>query len=98
VPTFPGQELRRSKRVATKKHANLVVNLGSEPEKIPCLIMDISTDGFRLRTTYTLRLGQTVEVIANEKLNPVLCRVVWIGESGSKYEGQAGLQTVPIPH
>jgi hypothetical protein len=95
VPTFPAHEGRRSKRVVTKKGASVVVNLGSQPQRIPCLIVDRSTDGFRLRGGFRLKRGQLVEVIPSEdELHSIRCSVVWIGKPGSKQEGEVGLKAV----
>jgi hypothetical protein len=90
---FPIPEGRRLKRVALKKRASLVAKLGRQEERIPCLILDSSQDGFRLRGTARLRRGQVVEVILDEDpLDQVRCSVVWVGKPGSKHEGEMGLQ------
>lgn len=94
VPTLPASKVRRSKRIATRKQASVVVNLESRPERVPCLILDISPDGFRLRTNYRLRRGQAVEIHSSERLDAVPCRVVWVGKERSKYDGEVGLQTI----
>ena len=94
MPTFPAPKVRRTKRVATRKLASIVVMLGSRPERLPCLIVDISPDGFRVRTSFPLRRGQVVEVISNEVLDALPCRVVWVGKQGSEQEGEAGLQSI----
>jgi hypothetical protein len=85
---------RRSKRIATKKGANLVINLTGVQKMFPCLILDRSQEGFRLRSSFKLRRGQVVEVISDaDPLNSVRCSVVWIGKAGSKQEGEVGLET-----
>jgi len=94
VPTLPSREARRSWRVVIKKGASLVVNLGTHPQRIPCLIVDGSPDGFRLRGSFRLKRGQIVEVIPTDELNAILCSVVWVGKPGSKQEGEVGLQAV----
>ena len=95
MTTFHGHEGRRSKRVVTKKGASVVVNLGSQPQRIPCLIVDRSPEGFRLRGGFRLKRGQVVEVIpAEDELNSIRCSVVWIGKPGSKQEGEVGLRAV----
>ncbi len=95
VPSLPAHEGRRSKRVVTKKGASVVVNLGSYPQRIPCLIVDRSPEGFRLRGGFRLKRGQVVEVIpGDDELNAIRCSVVWIGRPGSKQEGEVGLRTV----
>lgn len=61
----------------------------------PCLIVDRSQEGFRLRDNFRLRRGQAVEVIPdNDPLDAVRCSVVWIGKPGSKQEGEVGVQAV----
>jgi hypothetical protein len=87
-------ESRRFHRIAVKKPASLVINLGRyqdfgrHEERLPCLILDSSPGGFRLRTTVQLRRGQIVEVIADEDpLSAVRCVVIWVGKTG-----EAGLQ------
>jgi hypothetical protein len=93
MPT-PSPECRRFERVASKEPASLVINLGRyqdfgrHEERLPCLILDSSPGGFRLRTTVQLRRGQIVEVIpAEDPLSAVRCIVVWVGKTG-----EAGLQ------
>src|SRR6266568_1564351 len=96
VATLPAREGRRSKRVVVKKGASVVVNLGSHPQRVPCLIVDRSPDGFRLRGGFRLRPGQLVEVIpGDDELNAIRCSVVWTGKPGSKQDGEVGLKAVP---
>lgn len=94
VPTFPAHEGRRSKRVATRKGASVVVNLGSHPQRVPCLIVDRSPEGFRVRGSFRLKPGQLVEVIPGDELGSIRCNVVWVGRPGSNQEGEVGLQAV----
>jgi hypothetical protein len=82
------------KRVATKRQANIIVSPRLRPERFPCLIVDSSPGGFRVRGGLRLRRGQVVEVIPEEELTAVRCSVVWIGKRGSKHEGEVGLKTV----
>jgi len=85
---------RRSKRISAKERANLVINLTGIQKMFPCLIVDISQDGFRLRGDFKLKRGQIVEVISGaDPLNAVRCSVVWVGKVGSKQEGEVGLET-----
>ena len=94
------REGRRLKRDQVHKRASLVVNLdmcslGRREERLPCLVLDSTQEGFKVRGTFRLRRGQTVEVILDEApLNAVRCTVIWVGKPGSKYQGEAGLQTV----
>jgi hypothetical protein len=95
MPSFPTPEGRRSKRVVSKRRASLVINLDRKPKRLPCLVLDSSKKGFRLRGSFDLRRGQVVELtIEEETPSPERCGVVWVGKAGSKQEGEIGLQTV----
>lgn len=88
-------EHRQSNRIVTKNRASLFVSFKGHVERRPCLVVDRSQGGFRVRVSSKLRRGQVVEVCLDEDPgNPVRCSVVWIGKPGSKQEGQAGLQNV----
>ena len=77
-----------------KESASLVLHLqeynGRREERHPCLILDSSQNGFRLRGAVRLRRGQVVEVILDE--DAVKCVVVWVGKAGEKNQGEAGLR------
>ena len=76
-----------------RKRASLVLKRGRHEERIPCLILDSSQDGFKVRGTLRLRRGQVVELILDEDpLIAVHCSVIWVGKPGSKHEGDVGLQ------
>ena len=95
MPNAPFPAGRRSKRVALKRRASLIAKLGRHEERIPCLILDSSQAGFKLRGTARLRRGQVVEVILDEDpMDVVHCSVIWVGKPGSKNEGEVGLQAV----
>jgi hypothetical protein len=47
--SFPASEARRSKRVVSKSRASLVINLDRSPKRLPCLVLDSSNEGFRVR-------------------------------------------------
>jgi PilZ domain len=95
MPSLPVPGGRISKRTATKSRASLIVTSSGSHKRVSCLVVDTSKEGFRLRGTFHLRRGQVVEIILDdEPLNSVRCSVVWVGKAGSKYEGEAGLQTV----
>jgi hypothetical protein len=84
-------ERRYSKRSLRKRRASLILDL----KRQPCLVLDSSNDGFRVRGSFRLRRGQVVEIILDEDpLTAVRCNVVWVGKAGSKQEGEVGLQTV----
>jgi hypothetical protein len=88
-------EGRRSKRIAAKKRASLVINLDRNEKRIPCLVVDTSQRGFRLHGNFRLRRGQVVELVLDEEpLSALKCSVVWIGRPGTKQEGEAGVETV----
>ena len=54
-----------------------------------------SKEGFRLRGSFDLKRGQMVElIIVEETPSPERCSVVWVGKTGSKQEGEVGLETV----
>jgi PilZ domain len=93
--TMPTPERRYLKRSPCKQRASLVVNLEQNQKRFPCLVLDSSEEGFRLRGSFRLRRGQVVEIVLDEDpLNAVRCTVVWVGKAGSKQEGEIGLQTV----
>lgn len=85
---------RRSERVVKTRRASIVANLRGQTERFPCLIVDSSENGFRLRGNLgKLRRGQAVEVIPDDDpLETVSCSVVWIGTRGSKQEGEIGVR------
>jgi hypothetical protein len=95
MPGFPVPQGRRSIRLMSRQRASLVINLGRNPNRLSCLVVDHSKEGFRLRGSFDLRRGQMVELILNEDmLSPELCSVVWVGKAGSRQEGEVGLETV----
>ena len=76
-----------------RKRANLVINLDGNQTMLPCLIVDKSPEGFRLRGEFRLRRGQLVELLVDD-MDSVRCEVIWIGRAGSQQAGEAGLHTV----
>ena len=94
MPGSPIPKARRSKRVVLKRRASLVINLDRNQRRLPCLILDSSKEGFRLRGSFQLKRGQVVELILDEDpLSFERCSVVWVGKAGSKQEGEVGLET-----
>ena len=86
---------RRGWRILSKVRASLIVNLDREQKRLPCLVIDSSKHGFRLRDGVHLRRGQIVEVVLDEDpLSAHRCAVIWVGKAGSKYEGEVGLETL----
>ena len=95
MPSFPVPQGRRSPRVMSKKRASLVINLDRNPKSLPCLVIDYSKGGFRLRGSFGLGRGQVIELVLDEDMpSPERCRVVWVGKAGSKQEGEVGLEIV----
>lgn len=95
MPSLRTPQGRRSKRMMVKSPASLVINIGSSQQRLPCLVLDYSKEGFRIRKNFHLRRDQVVEVILDQQpLLPVRCNVVWVGKAGSKQEGEVGLEIV----
>jgi hypothetical protein len=57
---------------------------------LPCLIVDRSPEGFRLRGNFRLKRGQIVELVADDPVDSVRCEVISVGK-GEK-AGEVGLQ------
>lgn len=95
MPSLPVPSTRSSQRIPSKARGSLITGLKGNPKRCPCLVLDSSKDGFRLRGSFQLHRGQVVElIIDDEPHSSVRCSVVWVGKAGSKHEGEAGLQTV----
>jgi PilZ domain-containing protein len=95
MPSFRVPPGRRSKRLISKNPASLVINLDRKPKRLPCLVIDSSKEGFRLRGNFDLRRGQVVELILDTDMpTPERCRVVWVGKAGSEWEGELGVETL----
>ena len=88
-------QARRSKRVISKSPASVVINLDRKPVRVPCLLLDSSREGFRIRGAFQVRRGQVVELILDESsFNSARCKVIWVGKAGSKQEGEVGLESI----
>jgi len=85
---------RRSNRIVTKKRASLVITLSGVQKMFPCLIVDRSQEGFRLRGNFRLRRGQLVELVLDDAVDSLRCEVIWVGQPESQQVGEVGLQTV----
>ncbi len=92
MPSFP--QGRRSNRIVTKKRASLVITLSEVQKMFPCLIVDRSEEGIRLRGNFRLRRVQLVELVLDDPVDSVRCEVIWIGKPESQQVGEVGLQTV----
>jgi hypothetical protein len=81
--------------VKSKIRASLIINLDHKPKRLPCLVLDFSKEGFRLRGSFDLRRGQVVELILDEETpSPERCSVVWVSRATSKQEVEVGLEIV----
>ena len=86
---------RSSERQPAKQHGSLIVSLDRHLHRVPCLIVDISRGGFRIRGSFRLRRGQMVEVVPEEDpLSVAKCSVVWVGRLGTAQQGEAGLEAL----
>ena len=93
MPARSAPERRRLKRAALKKRASLIVKHGQQAQRIPCLLLDNSQDGFKIGGAPRLKRGESVELILEEdSCDTVPCCVMWVGRQGSKQGGEAGLQ------
>ena len=94
MPSVPIPGGRRSKRVVTKKRASLVINLRGVQKMFPCLIVDRSEEGFRLRGNFRLKRGQLIELVLDDPVDSLRCEVIWTGKAESEQVVEAGLQIV----
>jgi hypothetical protein len=95
MPIPPGPEGRRNKRVAAKKRASLIFDLHGSQTRMPCLVIDATERGFRLRVNFRLKVGQAIELVLDEDpLSAIRCKVAWIGKLGSMQQGEVGVETV----
>ena len=92
MPSFP--QGRRPKRIVTKQRASLVINLNGTQKMLPCLIVDRSQGGFRLKGNFRLGRGQLVELVLDDPVDSVRCEVVWTGKTELEQVGEVGLQIV----
>ena len=94
MPSSPIHGRRRSNRIVTKKGASLVITFSGVQKMFPCLIVDRSEEGFRLRGNFGLKRGQLVELVLDDAVDSLRCEVIWVGKPESQQVGEVGLQTV----
>src|SRR5256714_14813836 len=94
MPSSPIHGRRRSSRIVTKKRASLVITLSGIQKMFPCLIVDRSQEGFRLRGSFRLKRGQLVEIVLDDPVDSVQCEVEWTGKTELEQVGEVGLQIV----
>ena len=89
-------ENRQFARLLSKKSGSLVITRDYEhAQRFPCLIVDASSVGFKLRVDLKLKRRQLVELIFNDDpFTAVRCKVIWVGNIGSKEQGAVGLRIV----
>src|SRR5262249_54265525 len=89
----PFKRSSERQRQPTKKQASLITNLRGHLQRHPCLIVDISEGGYRVRGSFRIKRGQFVKVIpADDRLSVAKCSVVWVGRMGTAQQGEAGLE------
>jgi hypothetical protein len=92
VPSSPIPGGRRCKRIVTKKQGHVVINSEGKQATLPCVVVDTSPEGVRLRGNFRLKPGQLVEIIVDDKpAEAKRCEVKWISKAGQ--ESEAGLLT-----
>ena len=94
MPSSPIHGRRRSNRTVTKKRASLVITLRGVQKMFPCLIVDRSQEGLRLKGNFRLRRGQLVEIVLDDPVDSLRCEVVWTGKTELEQVGEVGLQIV----
>jgi hypothetical protein len=93
LPIRNVSERRQLTRKTAKQRASLIIDHGRQAERIPCVILDSSQDGFKIGGASCLKRGEPVELIPDEHAsNTVPCRVRWVGRPGSQHGGEAGLR------
>ena len=86
---------RSSERHPAKKHASLIMNINYHLRRFPCLIVDMSRGGLRVRGSFRLKRGQVVEIVSDEDpVSVTKCSVVWVGRTGTTQQGEAGLEAM----
>ncbi len=93
-PTTKFESSARANRYQINGRADLVIDHSGQ-KMFPCLIVERSNEGFRLRGNFKLKRGQIVELIADDPTDSVRCEVIWFGKPGSQQLVEAGLQMRP---
>jgi hypothetical protein len=89
--------IRRSEPRPLQIPACVVIDPNRTPNRIPCLIVDLTTKGLKLRGNFNLSRGQVVQVILEHQPQiSVRSRVVWVGKADSKQGGEFGLEVVQV--
>jgi hypothetical protein len=87
---------RRYQRVHTRMPVRLMVDLHGRRTAYGAHTLDISPHGVRVRTSASLKPGQTLQVITIEvRPSQLWSRVVWVSRSKTEQEIDAGLEFQP---
>ncbi len=99
MPQVSAHVERRGKRIYAKIPISLIVNSQGSRATHHAHTIDLSHLGVRVRSQTPLKLGQNIEVIPSIGSNDAVpSRVVWVGETGSYRDGEAGLEFLnPFP-
>ncbi len=92
MATLPQVTRRRSERKVAKIAIVVFVDHEHEQGGNDACTVDVSTLGARIRSELSLTPGQMVEVVPVNGSDPVVARVVWVGNPASELQGQAGLE------
>ncbi len=85
---------RRGKRTPRGISVPLLIEVGGGKGEQPARMLDFSESGIRIKSDCALTPGQTVRIMfgKGEGYYAEPCRVAWVGEPGSKREGEAALE------
>lgn len=92
MATSPQTTHRRSERKIAKIAIVVFVDHEREQGGSDAYTVDVLTLGARIRSELSLTPGQMVEVVPVNGSDPVVARVVWVGNPASELQGQAGLE------
>jgi len=92
VATSPQVSHRRSERKIAKIAIVVFVDHEHEQGGSDAYTVDVSRLGARIQSELSLAPGQMVEVVPVNGSDPVVARVVWVGNPASELQGQAGLE------
>jgi hypothetical protein len=84
------QEVRRSRRIPVRLPVTLLVDSPSGRSAHPGVILDLSEGGVRVQASVALALAQLLGLVFSR--NPEPCQVAWVGATGSRQQGEAGLE------
>ena len=84
---------RRSERIYVQMPVALLVDSNAQSDEHAVSTVDLSNNGVRVCVDAGLLPGLAVAIVTNSGQQRTLPgRVVWIGQSGTRLEGQAGIE------